>query len=624
MSYISKETLFNSREYLNQRTKKTDTLIGLIVFLFCVQERKEQGRYLLSDMREFAHVVDEAFYLLPSITKNTAEPLVWYGFISENWLNEVKLTFLNNNKISAKHVVNVLFWRKSFSHTNEAVEWFKNKITPVIFNELFELQENSGNDFVHDKAIDVSDIIKHYDGNNQDLTLKSDGKFIKKKASDLSAAPFGQTLYAASEIKKVILITPFDFIEKFTFTSFVRQEKPKNLILNNNSDSKLTQLPKPFLILAGISGTGKTRFVREQAKLANADNQAKDNYCLVSVRPDWHEPSDLLGYISHLGSKPKYITTDVLRFIVQAWKHIADSGFDLKTGKVTEEQLNEIQPYWLCLDEMNLAPVEQYFADYLSVLETRRWNGEVYQCDPLLKPSVLENIQSNDLGLDEGDVLWEHFKEAGVSIPFNLIVAGTVNMDETTHGFSRKVLDRALSLDFNEFYPNDFNAYFLSHAQNKTFTYPIYSDASLSLNFDSIFVKESCEFLSEVNNVLKNSPFELAYRALNELLLSVKCINPKNEIELQSIWDDFLMMKVLPRIEGDSEKLDFDGEKSLLTNLEAIMKEQLSAIWEGKKRIDLFRETNEGDVINIECRSKAKIRWMQTKLEKFGFTHFWK
>ena len=624
MSYISKETLFNSREYLNQRTKKTDTLIGLIVFLFCVQERKEQGRYLLSDMGEFAHVVDEAFYLLPSITKNTAEPLVWYGFISENWLNEVKLTFLNNNKISAKHVVNVLFWRKSFSHTNEAVEWFKNKITPVIFNELFELQENSGNDFVNDKAIDVSDIIKHYDGNNQDLTLKSDGKFIKKKASDLSAAPFGQTLYAASEIKKVILITPFDFIEKFTFTSFVRQEKPKNLISNNNSDSKLTQLPKTFLILAGISGTGKTRFVREQAKLANADNQAKENYCLVSVRPDWHEPSDLLGYISHLGSKPKYITTDVLRFIVQAWKHIADSGFDLKTGKITEKQLNEIQPYWLCLDEMNLAPVEQYFADYLSILETRQWSGEVYQCDPLLKSSVLENIQPADFGLDEGDILWGHFKENGISIPFNLIVAGTVNMDETTHGFSRKVLDRALSFDFNEFYPNDFNTYFLSNVQNRTFTYPIYSDASLSLNFDSPFVQESCEFLSKINVVLKHSPFELAYRALNELLLSVKCINPKNEIELQSIWDDFLMMKILPRIEGDSEKLDFDGEKSLLTNLEAIIKEQLSDIWEGEKRIDLFRETNEGDVINIACRSKAKISWMQTKLEKFGFTHFWK
>ena len=396
------------------------------------------------------------------------------------------------------------------------------------------------------------------------------------------------------------------------------------LLVGDKSNSQVLEseknaLFKPFLILAGISGTGKTRFVRQQA-----ERTGLDNYCLVSVRPDWHEPSDLLGYISHLGSQPKYITTDVLRFIVQAWKHISDSGFDLKTGKVTEEQLNENQPYWLCLDEMNLAPVEQYFSDYLSILETSQWNGDVYQCAPLLKASALENIQPTDLGLSEGDILWEHFKENGISIPFNLIVAGTVNMDETTHGFSRKVLDRALSLDFNEFYPNDFNDYFSPNAQNKTFTYPIYSEASLSLNFDSPFVKESCEFLSEVNSVLKNSPFELAYRALNELLLSVKCINPKNEIELQSVWDDFLMMKVLPRIEGDSEKLDFDGEKSLLTNLEAIIKEQLSAIWEGKKRIDLFRETNEGDVINIECRSKAKISWMQTKLEKFGFTHFWK
>lgn len=448
-----------------------------------------------------------------------------------------------------------------------------------------------------------------------DLGKGVSGSAVKYNYSNIISKYYSKEMLPSDDVIKSELYQLLDIYDEWQL----------NGDFNDTSDSKvdremnIIRLSKPFLILAGISGTGKTRFVRQQA-----ERTGLDNYCLVSVRPDWHEPSDLLGYISHLGSQPKYITTDVLRFIVQAWKQISDSGFDLKTGKVTEEQLNEIQPYWLCLDEMNLAPVEQYFSDYLSILETRQWNGEVYQCDPLLKASALENIQPTDLGLSEGDILWEHFKENGISIPFNLIVAGTVNMDETTHGFSRKVLDRALSFDFNEFYPNDFNAYFSSNAQNKTFTYPIYSDASLSLNFDSPFVKESCEFLSEVNSVLKNSPFELAYRALNELLLSVKCINPKNEIDLQSVWDDFLMMKVLPRIEGDSEKLDFDGEKSLLTNLEAIMKEQLSAIWEGKKRIDLFRETNEGDVINIECRSKAKISWMQTKLEKFGFTHFWK
>ena len=448
-----------------------------------------------------------------------------------------------------------------------------------------------------------------------DLGKGVSGSAVKYNYSNIISKYYSKEMLPSNDVIKSELYQLLDIYDEWQL----------NGDFNDTSDSKvdremnIIRLSKPFLILAGISGTGKTRFVRQQA-----ERTGLDNYCLVSVRPDWHEPSDLLGYISHLGSQPKYITTDVLRFIVQAWKQISDSGFDLKTGKVTEEQLNEIQPYWLCLDEMNLAPVEQYFSDYLSILETRQWNGEVYQCDPLLKASALENIQPTDLGLSEGDILWEHFKENGISIPFNLIVAGTVNMDETTHGFSRKVLDRALSFDFNEFYPNDFNAYFSSNAQNKTFTYPIYSDASLSLNLDSPFVKESCEFLSEVNSVLKNSPFELAYRALNELLLSVKCINPKNEIDLQSVWDDFLMMKVLPRIEGDSEKLDFDGEESLLTNLEAIMREQLSAIWDGEKRIDLFRETNEGYVINIECRSKAKISWMQTKLEKFGFTHFWK
>ena len=448
-----------------------------------------------------------------------------------------------------------------------------------------------------------------------DLGEGVSNKAARYKDSNIISKYYSKEALPSNDVIKSELSRLLDVYDKWQLNSD----------FNDTSDSKvdrqmnIIRLPKPFLILAGISGTGKTRFVRQQAELTG-----NNNYCLVSVRPDWHEPSDLLGYISHLGSQPKYITTDVLRFIVKAWKHIADSGFDLKTGKVTEEQLNEIQPYWLCLDEMNLAPVEQYFADYLSILETRQWNGEVYQCDPLLKSSVIENIHAGDLGLNEEDPLWQHFKEKGISIPFNLIVAGTVNMDETTHGFSRKVLDRALSFDFNEFYPNDFEAYFSPNVRNKPLTYPVYSNANLAFDANAPFVKESCEFLSEVNSVLKNSPFELAYRALNELLLSVKCINPQNEIELQSIWDDFLMMKVLSRIEGDSEKLDFDGEKSLLTNLEAIIKEQLSAIWEGKKRIDLFRETNEGDVINIACRSKAKISWMQTKLEKFGFTHFWK
>src|SRR5699024_10353141 len=119
------------------------------------------------------------------------------------------------------------------------------------------------------------------------------------------------------------------------------------------------------------------------------------------------------------------------------------------------ENLSKIKPYWLCLDEMNLAPVEQYFADYLSVSETRdwEWSGDkfTYRCDALLNQAMLEELSSSNkellrrrLGLQDPSYseFWELLINHGLSIPFNLIVAGTVNMDETTHGFSRKVVDR--------------------------------------------------------------------------------------------------------------------------------------------------------------------------------------
>lgn len=140
-------------------------------------------------------------------------------------------------------------------------------------------------------------------------------------------------------------------------------------------------LSKPFLLLAGISGTGKTRFVREQVQ---SKGVLTENYCLTPVRPDWHEPSDLLGYVSHLKGEAKYISTDVIEFIAKAWRAIIDSDLLLieKTAdngeielvvKGDKNALVAVLPYWLCLDEMNLAPIEQYFADYLSVIETRSW-----------------------------------------------------------------------------------------------------------------------------------------------------------------------------------------------------------------------------------------------------------
>jgi len=428
-----------------------------------------------------------------------------------------------------------------------------------------------------------------------------------------------------------------------------------------NTPFKLTCLSKPFLLLAGISGTGKTRFVREQAK---ATGSISETYRLIPVRPDWHEPSDILGYTSRLSGSSEYVTTEVLKFIAKAWRAIIDAN-GLKLEAITtdegdtklivkgdKDQLDSIPPYWLCLDEMNLAPVEQYFADYLSILETREWSwdGDTfdYSCDSLLSASIINQVSKpevlrKDLGFEDEQYneQWALFCKYGMSIPFNLIVAGTVNMDETTHGFSRKVIDRALSFDFGEFFPNDFDQFFSPTVRNKVLSYPIHSQAAIDSLLDIGIDKnndgsKSIAFLNAINTVLSNTPFELAYRALNELLLAVITSQPTTEIELQAVWDDFLMCKVLPRIEGDQDKLMVMGEgtqdissDSLLNQLTEVLEAQLDTIWDKplnstKTRPDLFREKMQGDkTLHISCRSQAKIAWMQTRLVRSSFTSFW-
>uniref|UniRef100_A6W3I9 ATPase dynein-related AAA domain-containing protein n=1 Tax=Marinomonas sp. (strain MWYL1) TaxID=400668 RepID=A6W3I9_MARMS len=415
------------------------------------------------------------------------------------------------------------------------------------------------------------------------------------------------------------------------------------------------KLPKPFLLLAGISGTGKTRFVRKQAEASNDGKE--DNYCLVPVRPDWHEPSDLLGYVSRLGNKPEYVATDVLRFIVQAWKEVIDEiefdkglPFDWR-GK----SLNDIRPFWLCLDEMNLAPVEQYFSDYLSILETRCWNDPktlegsdrdyIYECDPLIKGELFRSLDKDidlsketkpsdllakDLGLDlskplEKDI-WQYFLKHGIAIPFNLIVAGTVNMDETTHGFSRKVIDRALTFDFGEFFPNDIDAFFESDVKPKTLSYPVHSQATVALFKDIEADKDANKtkvFFKSINGVLKNTPFELAFRAFNELCLSVINFAPKDDLELAAVFDDFLMCKVLPRIEGDEDKLTSNSGDNVLLQLSTTLETQLATIWK-TTRPDLLREKqgNLEQALSTHCRSRPKIERMQKQLTN-GFTSFW-
>lgn len=433
------------------------------------------------------------------------------------------------------------------------------------------------------------------------------------------------------------LLAAYQRIEKLPWRQAGNEE---TMMPEQSQKLRNIKLPKPFLLLAGISGTGKSRFVRQQAAKAAKVGSSRDreNYELVAVRPDWHEPSDLLGYVSRLSGTAEYVATPVLRFIVKAWQELLDKGCtlngELLTG--TSEQLDTVLPYWLCLDEMNLAPVEQYFADYLALIETREWhwndNGFKYSCDALLAASTIIALEDDaqkklaaELGLKKESKLWKHFLQHGIAIPPNLIVAGTVNMDETTHGFSRKVIDRAMSFDFGEFFPNDFDDFYTSSISQVPLTFPRYSSGKEAL--DDTDAKASIEFLQAINAVLKNTPFELAYRALNELLLAVHCHGASdNDADLQAVWDDFLMQKVLPRIEGDADKLQQDDQGDLLSRLQAVLETRLDRIWgddpESPTRTDFYR-TRKDSQIKIPCRSRQKIRWMRERLESSGFTSFW-
>ena len=659
MKYISKATLLEARSYINNKVKKPDTFAGLMLFLFCASEINRNGKYIKSDMQSFSRLADDAFYLLEE--KGVYSEKYWYALLTNDWIDQVKIYFLNDSKISLKKTLYSIFWNKSYLDIQNIISKYKSLSNISIVDDLF-INDLDSKDFTESFPVKCKDLISEYKVDQDYFTIKYDNSFVKKKAGDLSGAPFAQTLYAATEIKKIISIFDFDFIEKFNLSSDLVSTSKRCLEYLHARES----LSKPFLLLAGISGTGKTRFVREQAK---ASGDIEETYCLIPVRPDWHEPSDLIGYVSRLDSKPRYIATDVLRFIVKAWREVISSIEHDENKLPTDwcgKDLDSIRPFWLCLDEMNLAPVEQYFADYLSILETRFWNDPeklstsgqdyIYECDPLIKGEVFTSLDAGfaeeedkpstvlarDLGLNLSDDLdkdiWDYFLQHGIGIPFNLIVAGTVNMDETTHGFSRKVIDRALSFDFGEFFPNDYAEFFAPTIGNKTLSYPVLSAANHSQgqlpSIDSDGQK-SIDFLNTVNAVLNNTPFELAYRALNELLLAVISAAPEDHdtLHLQAIWDDFLMCKVLPRIEGDSDKLmTDDNQLSLLQKLSVCLTTQLAEIWDAAEgadnaRPDLYREKAgaEGDakILRIACRSKAKLKWMQDRLDRSGFTSFW-
>ena len=375
---------------------------------------------------------------------------------------------------------------------------------------------------------------------------------------------------------------------------------------------------KPFLLLAGISGTGKSRIVRELAK-ACWDKNSKEyqnprprNFEMVQVKPNWHDSSELIGYVSRIDGV-RYVVGPFLKFMVKA---IQDPD----------------TPYFLCLDEMNLAPVEQYFAEYLSVVESRkRQDDGTITTDPIVDYSNTEEYKNliDQLFPDDDDLREEYLTEEGgkrLSIPNNLIVVGTVNMDETTFSFSRKVLDRAMTIEMNEV---DLTGGLESHHENigKLGAAELIGTAVEGVDVYSEY-KDVCDtaidYLQKVNDKLEGTPFKIAYRTRNEALLYVINNLPyrqdedleegeelKEEYVIARALDEITNMKILSRIEGDETKVS----KTFLEELGKVIKEELEEISECSFDIE---ETDDA----YKSVSLAKLDEMKKRLDS-GYTSFW-
>lgn len=466
-------------------------------------------------------------------------------------------------------------------------------------------------------------------------------------------------------------------------TKVKKKSEFSNLIINSAQGYYLQYLTalrtKSFMLLAGISGTGKSRIVRKLAQATVTEELQKTegykgtdfandrwtlhspaNFELIQVKPNWHNSMDVIGYLSNIPS-PHYVFTPFIEFIVKAWQH------------------PEV-PFFLCLDEMNLAPVEEYFAEFLSAIESRSFEDGKYITDPIIKPfnsfgedvakimvnTLFPNFKASDTESEIAKVI-THFRTRGLTLPKNLIVIGTVNMDETTFAFSRKVLDRAMSVEMNEVNYDGFltdttddnlKAIVKAFEENK--------DADLNAllvdrHIEAREIKDelgedakfTIDYLKRINALLEGTPFKLGYRAANEALIYLQASKEFSQTDRTAALDNFTLMKILSRIEGDETKLKITdseadkerianagvnvdtakryGDLNILTALRNIITEQLGETINTDVDSDATEETateNDDEMVSTEQNKKdllsvKKIDSMLSQLKRDHFVSFW-
>lgn len=292
------------------------------------------------------------------------------------------------------------------------------------------------------------------------------------------------------------------------------------------ADLYLSMRTKPFVLLAGVSGTGKSIVARRFAQACGFPA------AMVAVRPDWSDPSELLGYRDLEGA---YVPGRLIPHLVAA-------------AEAPE------QPYIVILDEMNLARVEHYFADLLSLMETRSLKESGVETDALALAIDAHTPLRCDPSLQAS--LKAQLSAGGLRLPPNLIIVGTVNMDESTHPFSKKVLDRAMTLEFVTV-----NLARVPELRRPPPPMPVHSadlDAPY-LSLAQVYVgqaerfKPAIDLLVELNKVLSSASMQVGYRTRDELCVFLHHNREQQLLDETTALDLAVYHKVLPRLQGGEE-----------------------------------------------------------------------
>lgn len=373
---------------------------------------------------------------------------------------------------------------------------------------------------------------------------------------------------------------------------------------------------KRFVILTGISGTGKTRLARALAGLLNDTTSQEDAatshyYRVIPVRPDWTDNRGLLGYFNPITQK--YVMTPFLRLLL-------DAQIEFEAAQIRQDKPGT---FFAVLDEMNLARVEYYFSDFLSAMESE-------ESISLYDKSSLENNGDRDQ-----DVPFE------VKVPKNIFFVGTVNIDETTYMFSPKVLDRAFTIELNDVDLEALGTKNVGHTKSSPL-FLIHFPGELRFerlptandwrDFAKLLGGSLRQVVISLNEILGRENKHFGYRSANEIARFVNLAAGQAAGTEDSIWaalDLAILEKALPKLNGTQQELE--GVLSALFNF--VISLQTNDVWEkgvvledwelsfGRLRPLVPGGEEEGPSIRLP-RTAAKLWRMLKRLRQQGFTSY--